>query len=75
MMKTENAIAFFTRVNEANHRGVKRLAEQLSVTPSLIYMWGEFVPDKHAARLHLLTRGALDSGIKPLTPSAVKALQ
>lgn len=65
-MKKTDAINFFTRENEASHKGVRRLADYLGVTPQSIYMWPDEVPDGQAARLHLLTKGHLDSGIQPL---------
>ena len=75
VMKKADAIQFFTRVNEAPHKGVTRLSEHLGITKSLIYMWGENVPNGHAAKLHILTNGVLDCGLKPLPKKDIHALQ
>ncbi len=66
MIKTEQAIKYFTRPGDTRTAGITTLADTFGVARTSIYAWGKFVPDAYQGRLHLLTAGALDSGIRPV---------
>ena len=65
MIKTEKAITYYTLPGATRTAAITRLADACGVARTSVYGWGKFVPDAHQARLHLLTSGKLDSGIRP----------
>ncbi|MEX0297260.1 Cro/CI family transcriptional regulator [Pseudomonas putida] len=62
-MKTTDAAAFFG--------SKKKLADALSINPSAVTQWGEFVPEARQYQIQVLTKGRLKASRK----SAANSLQ
>ena len=73
-MKTKAAIAYFTLPGDTLTGAMWRLAHACGVNRTSIYDWGEIVPDAYATRLHLLTGGDLNSGIRPTNRKKFRAI-
>lgn len=58
-MKTEQAVNYFTERAGSRGRARAQMAKLLGINLSAVYQWGEWVPEKQAARLQSFTAGEL----------------
>lgn len=55
-MKTTDAAAFFG--------SKKKLADALSINPSAVTQWGDYVPESRQYQIQVLTKGKLKACVK-----------
>lgn len=59
-MKKSDVIEFFGSVRE--------VSEALGISGTAIYKWDELIPEKRAARLHVITEGRLAYAVEDYQP-------